>query len=644
MSTPNYSDTTLQPTFVFGNMQDVMTSLLTNLVTETTDPTNSNFCLLNNSSGQVITTPLQLNPVDGDVDDNTTSNANERRVATRRWCKNAYISNVLDPHVQATDYTFSGVHVHSADLRVQNDPTINNSVTRKSYVDTQIATRQPLISGSSTITCGALTSASLVDNGAATFSNTVTFNGNVIANSSNITPVQLSYLKTTTSDIQTQLNGKQPLISGSSALTCGTLTSASFVDNGAATFNSTVAFTGNVIASGSNVTPIQISYLKNTNADIQTQLDAKQPLINGSSPITCGSLTSASLVDNGNATFSGTVTFNGNVIANGSNITPSQLGYVSGITSDLQTQLNSKQNAISGSTNLTVGHLTSASFIDNGAATFSSTVTLTGNVIANGTNITPTQLSYVDATSSIQTQLNSKQATLTNGSVGDSMLSSTFVKTTTDQTVGGVKTFSTAPIMSGANISSATIADASLVSTFVKTSTDQTVGGVKTFSTAPIMSGANIASTSIALTSINGNLCTTDTSQSITNNKVFQSITEKLAAITTNSTNNYTINYSTSGVAYLGTAPTANFTLALHNCLSSSTQTGAYALVYANSGKYYPTTINVYSDAGSTSIACTVVWAGGTPSISSATVSVLTINICKSLSSNYALCALANYY
>jgi hypothetical protein len=617
MSTPDYSDPALQPTFVFGNMSDIMTSLLGNLHTEATDGTNSNFMHLNNPSGQIVTTPLQLDPSDGDPDDGSTSNANERKIATRRWCKNAYVSNFLDPHVQATDYTFSGVHVHSADLRVQNDPTLNNSVTRKSYVDTQIATRQPLLSGSSNLTVGALTSASFVDNGAATFSNTVTFTANVIANSSNITPTQLSYLKNTTSDIQTQINGKQNAISGSTNLTVGQLTSASFVDNGAATFSSTVTFSGNVIANSSNVTPIQISYLKNTNADIQTQLDAKQPLINGLSTITCGSLTSAS-------------------------------------------------------------------FVDNGAAAFSGTVTFSGNVIANGSNITPTQLSYVDATSSIQTQLNGKQATLTNGSVGDSMLSSTFVKTTTDQTIGGVKTFSAAPIMSGANISSATIsdgslvstfvktstdqtiagiktfssppvmsgasitsatiADASLASTFVKTSTDQTVGGVKTFSTAPIMSGANIASTSIALSSINANLCTTDTSQSITTNKIFQSITEKLAAVTVNSTNNYTINYSTSGVAYYGTAPTANFTLALHNCLSSSSQTGAYALVYYNTGKYYPTTINVYSDAGSTSISCTVVWARGTPSISSATVSVLTINICKSLSSNYALCALANYY
>ena len=91
-------------------------------------------------------------------------------------------------------------------------------------------------------------------------------------------------------------------------------------------------------------------------------------------------------------------------------------------------------------------------------------------------------------------------------------------------------------------------------------------------------------------------------------------------------------------------APSANFTLALHNSAASTTKTSVYTLIYANSGKYYPTTLNIYSDAGSTSISCTTVWLNGTPSISSATVSVLTISVMKALSSNYALCSLANYY
>jgi hypothetical protein len=58
--------------------------------------------------------------------------------------------------------------------------------------------------------------------------------------------------------------------------------------------------------------------------------------------------------------------------------------------------------------------------------------------------------------------------------------------------------------MSGANISSATIPTSAVASGFVDTSTTQTIGGVKTFSVAPIMSGANIASSSIPASSIIG--------------------------------------------------------------------------------------------------------------------------------------------
>jgi hypothetical protein len=293
--------------------------------------------------------------------------------------------------------------------------------------------------------------------------------------------------------------------------------------------------------------------------------------------------------------------------ANGNITTP----YINGIssttmsyldpTSSVQTQLNNKQNVISGTSAVTCGNLTTSSLIDNGDLTCSGNVTVTKLLAANGNitapyvnNISTAAMSFLDATSSIQTQINSKQATLTAGSVGDSLLTSTFVKP------------STAPILTGTNFT-----------------------GIPT---SAISSGA------LTVTSL------TCTSENDSGNALFGSIAEKLSAVTTNSTNNYTINYSTSGVAYLSTAPTANFTIALWNCPSSTTQSGVFTLVFANTGKYYPTTINVYSDGGSTAITCTAIWSGGTPSISSATVSILTIAIIKSLSSNYALCSLSSYY
>jgi hypothetical protein len=439
MSAPDYSDSNLVPTFVFGNQQDIITQLVNNLITESTDVSNSNFALANASTTQTITSVIQYDPNDGDADDNTSSNSNEKRIATRRWCKNAYVTNVLDPHIQDTAYTFTEDHIHSADLRVQNDPTLANSVTRRSWVESQ-------------------DTAAVV-----TANNTIRGNNN--------------------------------------------------------TWTGTNAF--NTSLPTSTVTP-------SSNTQLITKVFADSTYVK-----TTGTETIA------------------------------------------------------------------------GAKTFSTAPVLSG-------------------------------ASITSATIPDGALASTFVKP------------STAPVLTGTNFTG--IPDGALSSTFVKTSGDETIAGIKTFSSAPVLSGASITSSTIPTSAINANLCTTDTTQTISAAKTFSanikcnSICEDLNAVTTNSSNNYTVNYNTSSVAYLATAPSANFTLALHNSAASTTKTSVYTLIYANSNLCYPTTLNIYSDAGSTSISCTIVWLNGIPSISSATVSVLTISVMKALSSNYALCSLANYY
>jgi hypothetical protein len=230
MSTPDYSNTSLQANYVFGNMQDIHNQLVNNLITETSDPTNSNFCLLNNASGQIVTTPLQLNPSDGDPDDGTTNAYNNNRVATRRWCKNGYLNNFL-PNQQIT---WSSGQVFGGDVRCTQDPVNNNSLVRNSYLQSNY---QPLLGGTTNLTVKNLTTASIFDNGNVTVGNnfavngTSSINGNIIANSANITPAQLSYVDATSS-IQTQLNNKQNVISGSSTVTCGNLTTSSLIDNG----------------------------------------------------------------------------------------------------------------------------------------------------------------------------------------------------------------------------------------------------------------------------------------------------------------------------------------------------------------------------------------------------------------------------
>jgi len=87
----------------------------------------------------------------------------------------------------------------------------------------------------------------------------------------------------------------------------------------------------------------------------------------------------------------------GNLLVNSATITPVELSYLDGATSNIQGQLNNRAT------------LDSAQTI-SGAKTFSGTTTLTGNVIANSLTITPTEMGYLDgATSNIQSQLSSLQ-------------------------------------------------------------------------------------------------------------------------------------------------------------------------------------------------------------------------------------------
>jgi hypothetical protein len=101
-----------------------------------------------------------------------------------------------------------------------------------------------------------------------------------------------------------------------------------------------------------------------------------------------------------------------------------------------------------------------------------------------------------------------------------------FVDLSTAQTVGGVKTFSSAPVMSGASITAGTIPTSALSGTFVDLSTAQTVVGVKTFSSAPVMSGASITAGTIptgALNNGSGTFVDLSTAQTVGGVKTFTS-------------------------------------------------------------------------------------------------------------------------
>lgn len=110
----------------------------------------------------------------------------------------------------------------------------------------------------------------------------LTLTGNLIANSTTITPVQLSYLNGTSSNIQTQLNNKLDL-------TGGTI-SGNITISGTTTLNAQLNLNDVLFVSSTTILPVHLSYLAGASSNIQTQLNGK---LNSLGTTLSGSLTYA---------------------------------------------------------------------------------------------------------------------------------------------------------------------------------------------------------------------------------------------------------------------------------------------------------------------------------------------------------------
>lgn len=137
----------------------------------------------------------------------------------------------------------------------------------------------------------------------------------------------------------------------------------------------------------------EISYLNGVTSSIQTQLSGKQATITGA----------ASTITGSNLTASRALISDGSGKVGVSAVTSTELGYLDTVTSNVQTQLNGKQATITGgATTIASSNLTaSRALVSDGS----------GKVAVSA--VTSTELGYVDGvTSAIQTQLNGKQATI----------------------------------------------------------------------------------------------------------------------------------------------------------------------------------------------------------------------------------------
>ena len=227
-----------------------------------------------------------------------------------------------------------------------------NGVT--SAIQTQIDAKAPLASptftGAVTLPSGTVTSAMIADSTIVDgdISATASIGWTKLAISSTISDTELGYLDGVTSAIQTQINGKQ----------------------------ATVA----------NVSDVEIGYLDGVTSAIQTQLDAKAPLASptftGTVTLPSGTVTSTMILDGtiANADINASAAIDWTKIAPSSTVSATELGYLDGVTSAIQTQLDAKA-ALS-------------------APTFTGTVTSTNDVVVNG-NLTVNGTTFNASSTSI---------------------------------------------------------------------------------------------------------------------------------------------------------------------------------------------------------------------------------------------------
>ena len=138
-----------------------------------------------------------------------------------------------------------------------------------------------------------------------------------------VSNAEFNYLDGVSSAIQTQLNAKNATITGS----------ATTIDTESLTANRAVISNGSQKIAVSDVTSTELSYLDGVSSNVQTQLNAKNATITGA----------ATTIDTEDLTASRALTSNGSGKVEVSAVTSTELGYLDGVSSAIQTQINAKQ-------------------------------------------------------------------------------------------------------------------------------------------------------------------------------------------------------------------------------------------------------------------------------------------------------------
>ena len=224
-----------------------------------------------------------------------------------------------------------------------------------------------------------------------------------------VTSTEVGYLDGVTSAIQTQIDSKQATITGA----------ATTIDDADLTASRAVVSDGSGKVAVSAVTSTELGYLDGVSSAIQTQIDSKQATITGA----------ATTIDDADLTASRAIVSDGSGKVAVSAVTSTEIGYLDGVSSAIQTQINTTNTNLSDNSSRIAATVTETTAVEArrvaniaGAVSTITTGNLTASraVVSDGSGkvaasaVTATELGYVDGvTSAIQTQIDSKQATIT---------------------------------------------------------------------------------------------------------------------------------------------------------------------------------------------------------------------------------------
>jgi len=255
--------------------------------------------------------------------------------------------------------------------------------------------------------------------------------------------------------LQTQTTGQtyvaaanQTAFAGNVAVAQNTVLGGNVTVVGNTVLQKPVYLNGNVQANGQTVTPTQMAYLTHLTGDVQYQLDSLQTATTGqtynsgaATTTFAGSVTVSDTTTLTTAHVTAGMYLEGTLYGNGQPVSPTQMGYLTHLTGDVQNQLDSLTATTTSQTytastqttqfagNLRItGDTTMAGNIEVGGpsaavggnltvagnTTLQQSVYLNGNVQANGQTVTPTQMAYLaNLTGDVQTQLTTLTRNLT---------------------------------------------------------------------------------------------------------------------------------------------------------------------------------------------------------------------------------------